>query len=181
MYYKILFILLILTSCKFDTNAHIKFITSISNLIYNNTNTGQTSSTNTNIAPPAFTNLINKSIVETGFILGTAASGIASVEISIDSGSYTSATGTTNWTFKLPTGSATWKEGSLHTIAARAVDASGNKSSITSISVRKGKNKDINGDGYADLAMGLPVIVQEYSKEQFMFFIHREHQEFLLD
>lgn len=176
MILKILLILILfsLTSCHFNKSPHLKFMTSLSTVASSANSSNTTSTTNTTpvtsptnpvtptatvtptvtVSSPTITNLIDKSIVETGFVLGTATSGIASIEISLDSGTYTSATGTTTWTYKLPTGSSTWKEGSLHTIAARAVDSSGNKSNAISISVRKGKNKDINGDGYGDIAIG---------------------------
>ncbi|HNL75830.1 MAG TPA: hypothetical protein PKH22_25805, partial [Leptospiraceae bacterium] len=52
---------------------------------------------------PVLSNLKNNSIVETGFLIGTAPAGTSSVEISLDNGSFQTATGTTNWTYKLPT------------------------------------------------------------------------------
>ncbi|MBM9500132.1 Ig-like domain-containing protein [Leptospira sp. 201903071] len=101
-------------------------------------------------------NLMNKSLLETGFVIGTAsdASAVSLVEVSIDGGAYTTASGTTTWNFKLPSGAATWTTGSQHTISVRSTDASGNVSTITSAQVRKGTNKDVNGDGYVDLISG---------------------------
>ncbi|MDX1957737.1 MAG: FG-GAP-like repeat-containing protein [Leptospiraceae bacterium] len=105
---------------------------------------------------PSFSNLKNNSIVETGFILGTAPAGTNSVEVSLDNGAFQLANGTTNWTFKLPTGTSTWKYGTKHTIAVRTntvVNGNNFVTNGTTINVRKGHNKDINGDGYADLVV----------------------------
>ncbi|WP_179117391.1 VCBS repeat-containing protein, partial [Leptonema illini] len=103
-------------------------------------------------------NLRDKGIVETGFLIGTAANetGVAAVEVSLDGGAYATATGTTSWSYKMPTGSSTWRDHSQHTIAVRSKDSAGNYSSVTTITVRKGINKDINGDGYADVVVGAP-------------------------
>jgi len=98
-------------------------------------------------------NLRDKSVVETGFMVGTSL-GATSVEVSLDGGAYAAATGTTTWSFKLPTGGATWKQGSAHTIAVRAKDSAGYASTATTLSVRKGNNKDVNGDGYPDVVVG---------------------------
>ncbi|EMJ60425.1 Ig-like protein [Leptospira sp. P2653] len=109
------------------------------------------------VTPPtvAIQNLRDKSIVESGFVIGTAADarGIAKIEISIDSASFISAgvSGTTSWKYKLPTGTLTWKPNSEHTIQVRATDTSNNATDSALITVRKGTNKDINGDGYVDL------------------------------
>lgn len=94
--------------------------------------------------------------LESGFIIGTASDnqGIAKVEVAVDGGPYVDATGTTTWSRQLPTGASIWKLDTLHTIAVRAVDIWGNVSAVTSFSVRKGTNRDLNGDGYVDLAIG---------------------------
>ncbi|WP_061249507.1 Ig-like domain-containing protein [Leptospira alstonii] len=109
--------------------------------------------------PPtvAIQNLRTNSIVESGFVIGTAADpggSVAKVEVWLDGAYYADATGTTNWKLQLPTGLNTWKPGSQHTISAKAID-SANLSATTGIpiTVKKGTNKDINGDGYVDLAM----------------------------
>lgn len=103
------------------------------------------------VSLPLISNLRDKGIVNTGFIIGTAGTDAVSVEVSLDNGSYNPAVGTVSWKFQFPTGSATWKEGSKHTISVRAKNSSGEVSSIITITVRKGVNKDINGDGYEDL------------------------------
>ncbi|EQA63905.1 Ig-like protein [Leptospira alexanderi serovar Manhao 3 str. L 60] len=109
------------------------------------------------ITPPtvAIQNLRDNSIVESGFVIGTAADarGIAKIEIKIDAAPFTDAgvSGTTSWKYPLPTGLNTWKRNSQHTIQVRATDTSNNVTTSTLITVRKGTNKDINGDGYVDL------------------------------
>ncbi|RHX86232.1 Ig-like domain-containing protein [Leptospira stimsonii] len=110
------------------------------------------------VTPPTVSiqNLKSKGILESGFIIGTAtdAGGIASVEISIDGGAYASVslTGPTTWKYQLPTGASIWTQNSAHSIAVRSKDLSNNVSPISTITaVRKGTNKDVNGDGYIDL------------------------------
>jgi hypothetical protein len=98
-------------------------------------------------------NLKNKGTVYTGFMIVTAIDsvGVGKVEVAFDSGAYTSAQGTTSWKMKLPSGSSTWKDGSKHIINVRAVNITGGISPVTSITVYKDKNHDINGDGYSDM------------------------------
>ncbi|MBM9576888.1 Ig-like domain-containing protein [Leptospira sp. 201903070] len=106
------------------------------------------------VTPPtvAIQNLRNNSIVESGFVIGTMtdAGGIASVAFKIDGGAFGAATliGPNSWKFQLP---ITWSQNSQHTLTARATDISGNQTTTAVITVRKGTNKDINGDGYVDL------------------------------
>ncbi|EQA47146.1 FG-GAP repeat protein [Leptospira broomii serovar Hurstbridge str. 5399] len=108
----------------------------------------------------AISNLSNigNSVIETGFLVGTAFdnNSVSSVEVSLDGGPFLPATGTTNWVYQLPNGANTWKMGSLHSINVRSKNPTGNVSASVSISARQGKNKDINGDGYPDLAVGTP-------------------------
>ncbi|MGJ4746950.1 FG-GAP-like repeat-containing protein [Leptospira sp. SA-E8] len=96
--------------------------------------------------------------VETGFLFGTSSDDtlVSSVEIRIDGGAYTAATGTTSWSFALPSGSSTWRHGSLHSIDIRSVDSSANVSTVLSLNIRKGYNRDLNGDGYADIVVMAP-------------------------
>ncbi|MCP4130865.1 MAG: hypothetical protein GY754_07770 [bacterium] len=105
----------------------------------------------------AFSNLSTNNRLESGFIIGTASSStgtVALVEIQLDSGGYTSATGTTSWNQAIPAGASTWRKESQHTVDVRCRDDSGNYSSVFSTTVRKGNNKDVNGDGYADIGVG---------------------------
>ncbi len=103
-------------------------------------------------------NLRTGGIVHTGFVIGSAADNVlvSQVEVSIDGGGYSLATGTTSWSFQLPIGAATWRINSQHTIDVRSKDSSGNYSSVTSITLRKGNNEDVNGDGYADVVSSAP-------------------------
>lgn len=88
-------------------------------------------------------------LLETGFLVGTTQS---DVEVSVDGGSFQPAQGSTTWSFALPTGSAMWRPKSVHTIQVRNVGSI----SGPSFTVRKGTNRDLNGDGYPDLIVGNP-------------------------
>ncbi len=101
-------------------------------------------------------NCTNNSTVKSGFIIGTASDNLAitRVEVSLDSGDYNAASGTTNWSFALPAGAVNWKNNSMHSISVRAIDESGNVSNTISIQLKKGKNCDVNGDGYSDIIAG---------------------------
>ncbi|EKS00852.1 Ig-like protein [Leptospira mayottensis 200901122] len=109
------------------------------------------------VTPPTVTiqNLRDNSRVESGFVIGTAADarGVATIEVNIDTTGWVSAgvSGTTSWKYPLPTGANTWRLNSQHTIQVRATDTSNNVTTSGIITVRKGTNKDINGDGYVDL------------------------------
>ena len=101
-------------------------------------------------------------MVNTGFVIGTASDDVAvdQVEVALDAGSYEASVSSpsqgdiVSWNYQLPTGTDTWKEGSQHTLKVRSRDSSGNYSTVTDLTVRAGNNRDVNGDGYADLAVG---------------------------
>ncbi len=77
-----------------------------------------------------------------------------SVQVQFDGGSWTEATGSNNWKLMVPTGSNTWQGNSKYTISVPAIESDGANSDNTVIlTVRKGINRDINGDGYADLVI----------------------------
>jgi hypothetical protein len=105
--------------------------------------------------PPTVTiqNMRNNTILHTNKVLGTGADniGLTLVEFNLDSTTWNSAAGTTPWNFPLPTGTNTWRDRSTHNIQVRASDAAGNVSTVVSINVKKGNNKDVNGDGYEDI------------------------------
>ncbi len=108
---------------------------------------------------PLVTNVRNGGVIESGFLIGTALRA-DSVEVAIDGGEFRPAATTASdvfglhWKFQLPTGSATWRDGSQHTLRIRGLGAL--PGFETSLVVRKGRNKDINGDGSADLVVGAP-------------------------
>ena len=103
-------------------------------------------------------NLRNNSPVHTGQVIGPAADNvaIASVEFEFENNATwnlaTYAAGT--WKFALPMGAGTWRDRTQHQIRVRATDTAGNVTTSASINVRKGNNRDINGDGYEDVAIG---------------------------
>lgn len=97
--------------------------------------------------PTQVTNLKNNSTVHTGFLVGT---GGRSVEVSIDGGQLNKATMAADgsWTFQLPTGSSTWRPNSSHVVTVS--DVFGPSISYT---LKKGNNRDFNGDGYEDMVI----------------------------
>jgi hypothetical protein len=110
---------------------------------------GNPSSGGLTVSRPIISNLVNNSNLQTGFMIGTAGADATSVEVSLDNGDYKNATGTRNWRFAFPIGSATWRDFSRHTISVRA--RNGNSiSEIQTIRITKLQNKDINGDGFSD-------------------------------
>jgi hypothetical protein len=99
---------------------------------------------------PSVINIKTNELLETGVLIGKSTGSISSIEVSIDSGEYQLAEGISSWKYKLPTGSSIWKENTTHSISVRS-SQNGVYSEIETIKVKKGKNKDINGDGYSDL------------------------------
>ena len=110
----------------------------------------------------AVSNIQNQGVIHSGFVVGTADDNVsvAQVEVSLDGGSYKNAdltsdgAGSVSWSYQLPTGTDIWKYGSAHILEIRSRDGAGKYSPVTSVTVRKDKNQDVNGDGYADLAVG---------------------------
>jgi FG-GAP-like repeat len=103
---------------------------------------------------PTIANVRNNGVLHSGFLIGTGGDPApTSVLISLDGAAPVTATGTANWSYMLPLPPSTsWKNGSQHTITVSAL-GSGNYPSTT-ITMRKGVNWDINGDGYPDVAVG---------------------------
>ncbi|MGO9246663.1 MAG: TIM-barrel domain-containing protein [Verrucomicrobiia bacterium] len=82
-----------------------------------------------------FTPADDSTVTGTVFVVGTASDvvAVAKVEVSIDSGAWNLATGTTNWSYSFNTQTVL---NGLHTIAAQATDSSGNLSTIPTVTVR---------------------------------------------
>jgi hypothetical protein len=112
--------------------------------------------------PPSFVNIQDGGILQSGFVTGASCGTVASVEISIDSGSYERVSGTVNWSFAIP---GDWPEGSNHTFSVRSVDNNGNYSLERTITVRQGRNRDVNGDGFPDFLAGEPGYTNGESNE----------------
>jgi len=111
-----------------------------------------------NVPPTVvLSNLRNNGPLQTGFVIGNANDAVAmgTVEVQLDAGVWTAAVYTApNWSFKLPTGGATWRDRSQHTINVRATDLASNQTVAGAITVRKENNKDVNGDGFGDVVVG---------------------------
>lgn len=157
----VILILMVLLSClktkksAFDFSSPIGFLWGFGIYFY------QLSQQDTTPPVASFQNIKSNGVINSSFILGTATDNVsvASIEISIDNGAFQSISGITpsssvNWKYQLPVITSKWKENSTHTIATKATDKSGNISSTNSITIRLGKNKDIDGDGYTDLVVG---------------------------
>ena len=135
----------------------------------NTTTTTTTTPTNigdTTSPTGTVTNLKSKGTLDVGLLIGTASDnvGVASVEVQINSGSYTAATtltnsttvtGTKDWTYKIPV-TAKWTYAFTNTVNVRITDTNGNTTVNAMTSVQKGENRDINGDGFIDLVVGAP-------------------------
>ncbi|MFO1525167.1 MAG: FG-GAP-like repeat-containing protein [Turneriella sp.] len=98
-------------------------------------------------------NLKNNGTIHTGHVIGPASDnvGIVSLQFELENnGTWNAITIANPWKFALPMGPSTWPERSSHQIRVRASDAAGNVTTSPLITVKKGNNRDINGDGYED-------------------------------
>lgn len=94
--------------------------------------------------------------VRSGFLVGTVTNGEGAegIEISYDDGEFQAGTGFPTFKIPLPTGSSTWRLDSRHKIVVRMRYPNSGYSNAAVYTVRKGNNRDINGDGYPDLVVG---------------------------
>ena len=97
-----------------------------------------------------------------GFVTGTMTAGTSEVKGAFDDGVYKSAivSGLT-WKLFIPTGAeaaagkSRWQVGSKHTLKLRPLDANGNTlGDAMNVTFTQQPNKDVNGDGYADIIVG---------------------------
>ncbi len=95
---------------------------------------------------PAISNIKDNGVLQSGFIVGTAPTD--TVKITIDGGTtqYVSVIAG-RWKYSLPTGASAWREGSTHEVI---VEPPFGNFDVT-VRVRKGANRDVNGDGYPDV------------------------------
>jgi hypothetical protein len=115
-------------------------------------NTGTPDIGNPNIA---VSNVRNKGLLESGFLIGTiTGGGINKLEARFDSADYQTVEHTSDWKLKLPaTGANAWRDGTYHNVVLRARNASGKILVTTTILIQRGTNKDADGDGYPDIVV----------------------------
>lgn len=103
-------------------------------------------------------NIVNGGELSGATLVGSCldSDGIGSVEIKIDEEPYLGADGTVEWSFRLPRGRASWKQGEVHTVSVRCHDLADNFALSSNVVFRQGLRRDINGDGFPDLVVGAP-------------------------
>ncbi|MCB1179011.1 MAG: VCBS repeat-containing protein [Leptospiraceae bacterium] len=101
-------------------------------------------------------NIISNMHLEVGKIIGTSSDNVAvaGVYVQINSGGYNIAEGTTSFSYTIP--ATTKLLGTGNTIAIKVIDTSGNEKITNFTGIKKGENKDVNGDGYPDLIVSAP-------------------------
>lgn len=95
-------------------------------------------------------------VINSGFLNVNLQSvqGISQIEYKFDNGSYSVSSTIQSFRIKLPTGSQTFRDYTRHTLTLRATDSYGYVSTSAAIPFTKGPNRDVNGDGFPDLAVG---------------------------
>lgn len=91
--------------------------------------------------------------LQTGFLVGTAGENAARIEISLDNQSYETAEGTMQWRYALPLYARQWRFNSTHTITIRSLNTAGNVVTEINRRIKKDHNRDLNGDGYPEIAI----------------------------
>jgi hypothetical protein len=118
-------------------------------------------------------NTQNQAVLNSGFVVGTATVSndtVTSVVVSYDGeSSWRTASGTSQWKIAIPTGSSTWKQGTVHQIQVKTTTAS-HAFATTSFSLKKGTNLDADGDGWADMVVGAPQNGSSSQGEAFVFY-----------
>ncbi|RHX93260.1 hypothetical protein DLM76_14310 [Leptospira yasudae] len=111
----------------------------------------------------------HNSILESGFIVGTASDDLllSRIEVSVDSGPFLPAVGTNTWQYQIP---SQWRSGSSHSVQVRSFDFAGNVSPTLNFSFKKGNNKDVNGDGFPDLAATASLFSTTKNGEIYLFY-----------
>ncbi|MBM9502496.1 FG-GAP repeat protein [Leptospira sp. 201903071] len=103
-------------------------------------------------------NLVNYSILQSGFLVGKAQTPAVYVSLDDAPGAVVPVDGLSNWRYQLPAPAVTgtfWKLGTKHKISVKAVDAFGNIFGEKIVNVIKGNNRDTNGDGYSDVILSV--------------------------
>ena len=100
-------------------------------------------------------NASNNAIINSGFLVGTSSGQqIKSIEVVPDKLQAQKAEGVTVWKYKLPTVRDGWKNKESRSFSIRGLGETGEVLLEKTILLTRGKNLDINGDGFADMVMG---------------------------
>lgn len=100
--------------------------------------------------------------LHSGFVTGTFPDGAVGVKVAVDEGPFKLAiTAGSKWKFPLPTGAEAaagvgrWQPGTKHRLRVRLVHPNGNALAETiNVTFTRRTNRDVNGDGYGDIAVG---------------------------
>ncbi|MBM9576379.1 FG-GAP repeat protein [Leptospira sp. 201903070] len=106
----------------------------------------------------AISNLVNYSIVQSGFLVGKAQTPAVFVSLDDAPGAFVPVDDLSTWRYQLPAPAVTnsfWKLGTKHKISVKAVDRFGNIFGEKIVNVIKGNNRDTNGDGFADVILSV--------------------------
>jgi len=82
---------------------------------------------------------------------------VAVMQVSFDGAGFVAATGTTEWKIALPNitnDAIVWPTSSKHTLKIQAVGMGGEVLDEQDFMIKKGINKDFNGDGFSDILVG---------------------------